>query len=89
MRTISALILTQENCGFCEAAKAVLGRLSHKFPLSVSTVSLDTAAGQELAEKGGILLPPGIFFDGEPFCYGRPSEPQLRAEIERRLSARG
>lgn len=87
MRTVSVLILTQESCGFCDAAKAVLERLARKYPLSVSTVSLETAAGQELAEKGGILFPPGIFFDDEPFCYGRPSEPQLRAEIERRLSA--
>lgn len=86
--TISVLLLTQENCGFCDAAKTVLERLARKYPLSVSTVSLDTAAGQALAEKGGILLPPGIFFDGEPFCYGRPSEPQLRAEIERRLARR-
>jgi len=82
---MSALILTQENCDFCDAAKAMLERLSHEYPLAVSTLSLQSVTGQALAEKGGILFPPGIFFDGKPCCYGRPSEARLRKEIERRL----
>lgn len=89
MRILGVLILTQENCDFCDAAKAMFERLSREYPLSVSTLSLESAAGQVLAQKGGILFPPGIFFDGEPCCYGRPSERRLRREIERRLSARG
>ncbi len=32
-----------------------------------------------------MLFPPGIFLDGEPFSYGRPSERKLRRELERRL----
>lgn len=31
------------------------------------------------------MFPPGIFLDGEPFSYGRPSERKLRRELERRL----
>lgn len=89
MRILSVLILTQKNCGLCDDAKAMLDRLSREYPLSVSTISLESAAGQALAGKGGILFPPGIFFDGEPCCYGRPSERRLRREIERRLSTRG
>lgn len=81
------LLLTQDNCGFCDAAKAILDRLSAKYPLSISSLSLDSADGRDLAEKGGILFPPGIFFDGEAFSYGRPSEEKLRREIERRLAA--
>ncbi|HEX8010111.1 MAG TPA: thioredoxin family protein [Casimicrobiaceae bacterium] len=87
MTRVSVLILTQANCGYCDAAQTVLERLARRYPLTISTVSLETGEGEELARKGGILLPPGIFFDGEPFCYGRPSEPKLRAEIERRLAA--
>lgn len=82
---LSVLILTKENCDFCDSAKVMLERLSREYPLSVSTLSLESPAGQVLAEKGGILFPPGIFLDGEPCCYGRPSEARLRREIEQRL----
>lgn len=85
MTILSVLILTQENCDFCDAATTMLERLSREYPLSVSTLELESAAGQALAEKGGILFPPGIFLDGEPCCYGRPSEARLRREIEQRL----
>ena len=84
---LRVLLLVQENCAYCEAASAILGRLSAKYPLAVSTVSLETAEGQVLAERNGILFPPGIVIEGEPFAYGRPSEPKLRREIERRLAS--
>jgi len=42
--------------------------------------------GRELAEKNAILFPPGILIEGGAFGYGRPSEPKLRREIERRLA---
>lgn len=88
MRTISVLILTQQNCAFCETVKAMMDRLSREYPLSVGTLPLESADGQALAERGGILFPPGIFLDEEPFCYGRPSEGKLRREIARRLSVK-
>ncbi len=84
--TLAILLLTQENCGSCDAAKTIIDRLSVKYPIVASTVSLDTAEGQTLAEKNGILFPPGILIDGEAFSYGRPSERKLRLEIERRLA---
>lgn len=87
MKTLSVLILTQESCDFCDDAKAILDRLSREYALSVSTMSLESVAGQALAQKAGILFPPGIFFDGEPCCFGRPSERRLRREIEQRLAA--
>ena len=87
MKTLSVLILTQENCDFCDAAKAMFDRLSREYPLEISTLSLESADGQASAQKGGILFPPGIFIDGQAFCYGRPSEGRLRREIERRLPA--
>jgi len=85
---MDVLLLTQENCGFCDQAKEILHRLAREYPLSLSTLDLATREGQALAERGGILFPPGIFLDGEPFAYGRPSERGLRREIERRLASR-
>lgn len=84
--TIQILVLTRENCGYCDTAKAILERLSTKHPLSVSAISLDSPDGQALAERNGILFPPGILIDGEAFGHGRLSERKLRLEIERRLS---
>jgi len=85
---VEITLLTQEGCGFCELAREILQRLSAEFPLSISVVDLDSPAGHALAERGGILFPPGIFVDGEPFSYGRPSERRLRQELGRRLRAR-
>ena len=85
MNALKVLLLTQENCAFCDAARAILLRLEREYPISLSTLPLETLDGQSLAERNGILFPPGIFIDDEPVCYGRPSERALRREIERRI----
>ena len=79
------LLLSQEQCGFCTQAKEMLDRLAVEYGLAVSTLDLSSPEGQTLAVRSGLLFPPGIFLDGEPFSYGRPSERKLRSEIERRL----
>jgi glutaredoxin len=81
------LLLTQEQCGFCVQAKEMLGRLAVEYEISVSTLDLASPEGKVLAVRSGILFPPGIFLDGEPFSYGRPSERKLRREIEHRLGS--
>ncbi len=81
---VDVTLLTQENCAFCDQAREVLGRLSAEYPISVSVLDLDTPEGQALGERGGVMFPPGIFVDGEPFSYGRPSEKKLRREFDRR-----
>lgn len=86
---MNILLLTQEHCEFCKQAKELLDRLSVEYGVLVSTLDLDSPEGQALAIQSGILFPPGIFLDGEPFSYGRPSERKLRREIERRLKSRG
>lgn len=79
------LILTQEQCGFCEQAQDILERLSQEYWLSVSTLAMASSEGQQLAVQGGLLFPPGILIDREPFSYGRLSERKLRRELDRRL----
>lgn len=82
-------LLTQENCAFCEQAKEILDRLSQEYALSVEIFDPASPEGQTLAERGGVVFPPGIFVEGEPFSYGRPSERKLRRELDRRVRARG
>jgi hypothetical protein len=85
---VRILLLSQEDCVFCDAAEQMLERLSNEFPLLVSKLSLDSFRGQELARENGILFAPGLFIDDEAFSYGRPSERRLRRAIEQRLSER-
>src|SRR6266700_1175219 len=84
-KRISILLLTQEHCGFCEQAHDILDRLSREYWLSVSTLDMCSPEGQRLATQGGLLFPPGILIDDEPFSYGRLSERKLRRELDRRL----
>ncbi len=86
--TIAITLLTQAHCTYCDQAKETLGRLAADFPIAVSTLDLASPKGQALAEGNGVLFPPGIFLDGEPFSYGRPSEKKLRRELERRVAQR-
>lgn len=78
-------LLTQDACGFCDEAKAVLERLAGDYPLEVTELDLSSPEGERMAAAGGIMFPPGIFLDGEAFAYGRPSERKLRRELDRRL----
>ena len=84
---MQVLLLAQEHCAFCAQAREILTRLAVEYGFNVSMLDLDSPEGQALALRGGILFPPGIFLDGTPFSYGRPSERKLRREIERRLKA--
>jgi hypothetical protein len=84
---IHVTLVTKSQCGFCEDAKELLARLAQAYPLAIETVKLDSPQGARLALEGGILFPPGIFLDGEPFAYGRPSERLLRREFARRSAA--
>ena len=77
--------MTQSNCGLCDDAKALLDRLAVEYSLTVSTVDVATAEGEAIATGAGILFPPGLILDGEPFSYGRVSERKLREELVRRL----
>jgi len=79
------LLLTQEHCGFCEQAQEILGRLAREYWLSVTPLDMGSPEGQRLVVHSGLLFPPGILIDGEPFSYGRLSERKLRRELDRRM----
>ncbi len=81
-------LLTQRDCSFCDQAKEILDRLSSQYGFAITTLDLGSAQGQQLAERGGVMFPPGIFIDGEPFSHGRPSERKLRHELDRRSAER-
>lgn len=86
MKPLNVVVVTTAGCLFCDIAMAMLKRLSAEYPLVISTLSANSAEGQALALKCGILFPPGIVLDGEALCYGRPSEKKLRRAFEQRLS---
>jgi len=86
---VQVLLLSQEQCSFCDHAKAIVDRLAAEYPLSVRTLDVASPEGRALAERGGILFPPGVFLDGEPFSYGQLSERRLRRELRRRLETKG
>lgn len=84
---MNVTLLSQDQCKYCDQAKTVLERLAADYRLSISTLDLASDAGRALAESGGVLFPPGVFLDGEPFSYGRLSERKLRRELDRKLRA--
>jgi thiol-disulfide isomerase/thioredoxin len=81
---MEVVLLTQSHCGLCEHAKQVLDRLAADYPLQITVQEVASPEGRALAADGGILFPPGVFLDGEPFSYGRLSERKLRRELDRR-----
>lgn len=85
MTRLDIVLLTQDHCGFCDQAKQVLDHLTAEYAISISQVDIASPEGQALAQRGGILFPPGLFLGGEPFSYGRLSERKLRRELDRRL----
>lgn len=84
--TIEVVLVTQSACDLCERASSVLDRLGAEYDLNVRTASLTTPEGEALARRGGMLFPPGLLIDDEPFSYGRVSERKLRREFARRTT---
>jgi glutaredoxin len=75
------LLLTKEDCSFCDQAKKTLLRLGDDFELSVREVPLDSAEGAELSRAAVAPFPPVVFVNGKPFSYGRLSERKLRKAL--------
>ena len=75
------VLLTTTDCGFCEQAKEVLGRLAAEYKLDVSEVPLSSQQGKQLARAARAPFPPVVLIDGVPFSYGRLSERKLRKAL--------
>ena len=75
------ILLSSEGCAFCEDADEILGRLRLEYGFELTRLDIRSPRGAELARGGRLLFPPGIVIDGEPFCYGRPSECRLRRKL--------
>jgi thiol-disulfide isomerase/thioredoxin len=85
---IRVTLLTRPDCAHCDDAKRILDELGREYPLRVTSLDVDSAAGQELALSGGLLFPSGILIEERPLCYGRPSRGKLRRELERLVRLR-
>jgi len=75
------VLLTKEDCHFCEQAKDVLARLGGEYDLRVREVALESEEGRSLALESAALFPPVVFLNGATFSYGRLSERKLRKAL--------
>lgn len=80
------LLLQSEGCAFCDTADEIVQRLAAEFGADVVRMDLATVEATALAQRAGVLFPPGILLDGELICYGRPSERRLRRELKRQAT---
>ena len=75
------VLLTKEDCHFCDQAKDVLARLRDEYDLRVREVALESDEGRSLALQAAAPFPPVLFLNGETFSYGRLSERKLRKAL--------
>ncbi len=84
MREIEVLLVTANDCHFCAHARQVLARIAERYPLSVFEIPWTSEEGRRLADRDGIVFPPGIYLDGSFFGYGRLSEGKLQKWLRER-----
>jgi glutaredoxin len=82
---VQLVLLTQDNCGFCDHAKQILQRVGQQYPLQITEINLTSAEGRRRAHDAGVLFAPGVLVNGEPFSFGRLSERKLRRALNERL----
>jgi glutaredoxin len=75
------VLLTKEDCHFCEQAKDVLARLRAEYDLRVREVALESEEGRSLALEAAAPFPPVVLLNGATFSYGRLSERKLRKAL--------
>lgn len=85
--TAHILLLTADDCHFCEQGKDTLHKLGREFPLEVEEIALTSERGQALADRFGVLFAPGLFLDDEFVGFGRVSERKLRKLLQRRAGS--
>lgn len=75
------VLITKDDCDYCEQAKDVLARLQPELGLAVREVALDSEEGRGLVAASNALFPPVLVLDGRPLFYGRLSERRLRKAL--------
>lgn len=75
------VLLTKQDCHFCDQAKNVLARIRDEYDVRVREVALESEEGERLALASAAPFPPVVFVNGEPFSYGRLSERKLRKAL--------
>jgi hypothetical protein len=65
------IVVESDACHFCDDAHRVLEELAVRYPLAIDTVSVRTAAGQELMSSHRAALSPLVLLDGTFFSHGR------------------
>ena len=75
------MLLTKDECHFCDEAKRVLARFADDGQIAFREVRLDSEEGRQLAANAGVPFPPVVFLDGAYFSYGRLSERKLRKAL--------
>ena len=78
------ILVTKEDCEFCERAHGVLKTLG----VEARELSVDSAEARALAARGIPLAFMPVLTDGEHvFAYGRFSEKRLRKEFAKEFAA--
>ena len=78
---IALTVLTQSDCPSCVAGKRVLAELSAEFPLQISEVDVNSAAGRVLALEQRLAFTPGLVANGRLIAHGRLSARALRRKF--------
>lgn len=77
------ILLTQDDCPWCEQAKGALDRLEGDLVGEIREVDLRSDEGRRLAEEHRVLFAPGVICNDQLVVYGRVSERALRRRLAR------
>lgn len=74
-------LVTTADCHLCEHARRVLEKLRAEFHFDVVAIDWETAGGQALVVRDGVLFPPALYINGRLAAFGRLSEGQVRRTL--------
>jgi len=74
-------VVESEACSFCQDAHRVLDELATCYPLTVDTLSVRSAAGQDLMARHRAALSPLVLLVGVYFSHGRLPRRRLRTAL--------
>lgn len=78
----SAVLVTAQDCHFCEDAKTLLDELESLGRLTYTTIDLESPEGAEVLRKVRAPFPPMLFVAGEYVGHGRISRRRLVKKLD-------